>query len=239
MGALFAGITNQITSNSQGLSGLNQSFNGQPSYLDQVTSQSRSGLIGAVVNAALQILNAARGVEVAYLQAINSILQSLTQTSAQLKDTENQCWNLIIPRVQTYASSTGATILVATSTQFSDPIIAAQITPLQTATMPRADTSRSALAKIDALIAATANSTDPTAQQAALAALDTLVATGGIHTAQDLTAIRTQQQSVTDALTTLVQNTTTAWSENTDPNVGWCNVGNDAVIHMWATRWTH
>ena len=239
VGALFAGIMNQVTSNSQGLSGLNQSFNGQPSYLDQVISQSRNGLIGAVVNAALQILNAARNVEMAYLQAINTILQTLAGTSAQLKDTENQCWNLIIPRVMTYASSTGATIVVATSTQFSQPIITAQITPLQAPTLANASTSRAALARIDGLIAAVTNSTDPAAQQAALAALDVLVATGGIHTAQDLTVVRTQQQSVTDAMTALVQNTITTWSENTDPNIGWCNIGNDAAIQMWAQRWTH
>ena len=237
VGALFAGITNQVTSNSQGLYGLNQSFNGQPSYLDQVTSQSKTGLIGSVVNATLQILNAARAVEVAFLQVLNSIIGTLSQTTAQLKDTENQCWKLLVPLVEAYASSTAMTIKVATSTQFSQEIVGAQVAPLQATTMERATTSRLMILRIDGLVMALTNPPSDAARQAAIQTVDTLVAQGAFHTSQDLGVVRGQQQAVTDAMAILVQNTIDTWSKSEDPNVGWCNANNPAVIKMWAEKW--
>ena len=81
IGALYAGVTTQVVGDTQGLAGLSQSVGGQPSYLDQVATESSQGLQSAAANAALQILSASQQVESAYYQAVSAIVASLSQTS--------------------------------------------------------------------------------------------------------------------------------------------------------------
>ena len=52
VGALFAGITSQVVGDSRGLTGLVQTTGSTPSYLDQIATQSASGLRNSALNAA-------------------------------------------------------------------------------------------------------------------------------------------------------------------------------------------
>ena len=94
--ALYAGMTTQIISDNQGLSGLTQSIGGQPSYIDRVVQEASRGLRDAATNVALQNLLAAQRVEAAYLQIVNAIGTALTTAILQLRSAEKQCWDLII-----------------------------------------------------------------------------------------------------------------------------------------------
>ncbi len=113
--ALYAGVSTQIISDTQGLAGLSQSNGGQPSYLDQVAKESAQGVRNAAVNAALQILNAAQQVEATYLQTVESIASTLTNTINQLRSAERQCWALIIPKVCATALAADNTCFAPTS----------------------------------------------------------------------------------------------------------------------------
>jgi hypothetical protein len=99
IGALFAGLGTQIMSSSQGLNGLTQQIGTQPSYLNQVAAESAAGLRNSAANAAIQILSAALQVEQTYNQIVSSIANTLTGTIQQLRDTENQCWGLVVQSV--------------------------------------------------------------------------------------------------------------------------------------------
>ena len=245
VGALFAGIGNQVLSSDGGLAVVTQSIGGQPSYLDQVASESAAALRGAATNAGLQILISARQVEAGYFAAVNAIATSLTQTIGQLRTAESKCWDIIIPKVCTTPLSTtnsctdagSNTLQVATSTAFSQAIISVQITPIATTTIANINNSQNALKVLDNLIAGVTNTTSLDAQRVALQQLDQLVAQKVLHTPQDLSTVQRQQQDVQTTLANLVQNTITAWGDSTDVNIGWCNVNNPAVIQFWAQQW--
>ena len=97
--------------------------------------------------------------------------------------------------------------------------------------------SNAALQQIDQLIAGVTNTSSSNAQQLAITQLDALVASGALHMQPDVTAAQQQQGAVTDAMTTLVNQTKTLWADNTDPNQGWCNVTSQATIDFWIQRW--
>ncbi len=246
-----------------GLGGINLNLGGKPSYLDQLVIDASQGLRDAVVNVGIQILTAARQVEAAYLQAVNSIRSTLAQSSAQLRSGENQCWNLIIPKVCATAlaadnTCTGHadpcttdldgtqtcpipdTFKVATSTAFSQPVITTQITPLASVAATNASTSQAALGRIDLLILGVSNTSSPEAQRLSLQQLDSLVSQRLIHTKPDLegpNGILRQQENVQSAMSALVTNTVKSWADDPNPAVGWCNVNNPAVIQGWKDRW--
>lgn len=257
--ALYAGITTQMISDNQGLSGLSQSGGGQPSYLDQVARESAQGVRNAAVNAALQILNAAKQIEATYYQTANAIASRLTDAISQLRGAESQCWALIIPKVcvtplagdktcfapgPCTTDADGATtcapgpkLRVATSTAFSQPIIGAQIAPLAQTIITNIAASRKALQSLDNLIAGLTNTASLNAQRLALQQLDSLVAQRALHNQQDLQTVVQQKSAVDAAMSTLVENTVKAWADSTDPAVGWCNVSSQTVINMWIQRW--
>jgi len=258
IGALFAGVTTQITTDNRGLAGLSQSVAGQPSYLEQVARESSQGVIGAAVNAALAILNSSRQIEASYLASMNAIASALTQTINQLRSTENQCWNLIIPKAQAYAAQgtcttdpltgqqtcTGGFQLdstkIRTSTSsmaFSQQVINSQVAPLATTTVSNVQASQRALGLIDQLITSVTNTASLTAQRLALQQLDSLVAQKALHTQYDAQNAAKQRDDVVGAMTTLVEDTAKAWGDSPDPSVGWCNINNSGVIQAWAGRW--
>ncbi len=265
IGALFAGMGTHILSSAQGLQGLMQRIGTQPSYLDQVAAESAAGLRNSAANAAIQILSGALQVERAYNQIVSSIATTLTGTIQQLRTTENQCWALIISKVCATAlaadntcqhqpactqgtdPTTGQpaqicpptiTLKVATTTTFSQQVIQSQITPLANQTVANIDNSNKALELINRLVSGVTNTTSIDAQRVALIQLDQLVAQGALHNQTQLSTVQQQQAAIRDAMTTLFNDTKTAWGDSTDPNVGWCNVNNPSVLQMWVQRWT-
>ena len=253
IGALYAGVTAQVISDTQGLAGLSQSVGGQASYLDQVVAESAAGVRNAAANVALNILNAARQIEQAYFQAVNSIASALTQAILQLRSAENQCWNLIIPQVcTTQLSSTntcqgknGATLKVATSTVFSQAVIDSQIVSLASSTVGNIQKSQKALSLIDNLIAGITNTNSLDAQRVSLQQLDSLVAQRQLHTQPDLQNVTQQLSGVKDSMDPLVKNPVQDWADGT-PNgsplnggnaTGWCNVNSQTTLDFWTNKW--
>ncbi len=260
IGALFAGVATQVISDSKGLAGLTQSVGGQPSYLDQVAKESSQGVVGAATNAALSILNGTRQVEASFLASMNAIATTLTNTIAQLRSTEQQCWNLIVPKAKDYAAQQNCTtdntvdppvqtctggytldpkkIAAATSSRaFSQQVIDSQVTPLASVAVQNTQSSQKALSLIDQLIAGVTNTTSLDAQRISLQQLDSLVAQKALHTQYDSQRAAQQSQDVQGAMTNLVGDTAKAWGDSPDPSVGWCNVNNQTVIKLWAERW--
>lgn len=235
--ALYAGITTQVISDNRGLYGLTQPVGTQPSYIEQVARETSAGVRGAAVSTALNILYSARQVEISYLQAVSSIVNVLMQTATQLRAAENQCWALVVPAAQSYASQSGFSINVATSTVFSQRVIDTNIVPLATVAARNSDASKSALQKIDQLIASLTNTASLDAQRLALQQLDSLVAQRALHTSYDVTAMQKTLQDIRGSMTDIVQNTVKDWANSTDPSVGWCNTQNPTVPQMWATQW--
>jgi hypothetical protein len=251
IGALFGGLGTQILSSNQGLAGLTQPNAGQPSYLHQLAAESSAGLRDTAVNAAITQLSAAQQVEQLYYQVLSSIAQTLTQTIAQIRGYESQCWTLIEQKVCTTPvqngqcqDQAGNTVTITTSTAYSQAVINAQIAPIATTTAAELTQSQNTLNQINQLIAGVTNTTSLDAQRIALQQLDTLISSNQLHTQADVTTVQNQQQNVQAAMQTLAQNVPTTWGNGTpnlsnpyDPNSGWCNVNNSAVVQMWDQLW--
>jgi hypothetical protein len=253
IGALYAGVTTQVISDSGGLAGLSQSAGGQSSYLDQVVSESAASLRNAAANVALNILGAAQAIEKAYFQAMNTTATALTTAISQLRTGENQCWNLVIQNVcdstltsgNTCQGKNGSTLHVATSTVFSQAVIDANIKDLATSTAANIQASQTALQLINSLIAGVTNTNSLDAQRVSLQQLDSLVAQHKLHTQPDLDVANQQASNVQDTMQTLVQNTVKDWADGT-PNgssfsasnqTGWCNVNVQTTLDIWANTW--
>jgi len=257
VGALYAGLgTQALTGNGGLLTGLTTAIGNGASYLSQMTAESQQGLRDAAANAALGILASARAVEAQYNQAFTNMATTLTSEAATLRANENQCWNLIAyntvsgakhvctaqPVGNTCTDAAGNILKIATSTQFSQPIIDSQITPVAAnQIVPALQSSQSALALIDQLIAAVSNSNSTDAQKLALVQLDQLVSQGKLHVQADVDKANAQATSVSDAMKQLTTDTNTLWADNTTLDIpsgsGWCNVQNQSVIDYWDSKW--
>ena len=237
VGALFSGLSAHAISDSRGLTGLLQPTLGQPSYLDQMAREASQGLRNAAVNAALQILSAARQVETTYFNAMNAIATNLTQAIGQLRSAETSCWALVVPAAQAYANQNGFQITAATTTTASQQIIDSQISPLATTTVSNIGRSQQALDLINRLITGVTNTSSLEAQRLALQQLDSLVAQGLLHNQYDAQQATQRREDVQTAMATLVEDTIVAWADSPDTNVGWCNINNPEIGRIWAERW--
>lgn len=260
VGALFAGITTHALTDNRGLAGFAQSVAGQPSYLEQVAKESSQGVIGAAVNAALTVLNASREIEGRYLASMEAIASTLTQSINRIRSTERSCWNLVVPKAETYAAKGKCTVTDPTTTPptetctpilldpvkinvstsslaFSQQVIDSQITPLANAALTNVQNSKRALGLIDQLIAGVTNTASLNAQRLALQQLDTLVAQRALHTKFDAENAAKQKDDVAGAMATLVEDTAKAWGDSSDPSTGWCNINNADIPRLWAERW--
>jgi hypothetical protein len=253
VGALYAGLGTQALTGSGGLlTGLSTAIGGSASYLSRMTAESNQGLRNAAANAALQILAAARNVEVQYNQVVSAIANSLTNAIGQLRSAEKQCWDLIIyntlpspaghvcaaPPVDGKCTGvSGAQLTIATSTDASKAIIDAQIAPIATQAVQNVQKSQAALTLIDQLIQGVSGTASLDAQRLALVQLDQLVSQGRLHVQADVNSVQQQQAAVADAMSQLITQTKTLWADDTDPTKGWCNVNNPAVITFWDSRW--
>lgn len=261
VGALFSGLSTQSVSDGQGLKGLLTSNLGQPSYLEQMARESSQGIRDSVSNAALQILNISRQVEKRYHDAMAAMAQKFIDTTATIRAAEAQCWNIVIENVCATALSvsntctsvppspcttntdgtqtcpTGVLLQVATTTARSQQVIDAQITPLAQIVAENLNKSEQALERIDRLIAGVTNTTSLEAQRLALLQLDGLVAQKLLHNQYEAQEAEKQQTSITTQMTSLAQDTVTAWGDSIDIETGWCNVNNFGVIEKWIDTW--
>lgn len=236
--SLQAGFQSTIVSDTiRGLSGLVRSQNGQPSYLDRMASEASANVRTSAVNTALGILAATRQVELVYRNAKQSTAVALTNAITRLRTAEATCWSLIVPKVQEKAALEGATLRIATSTQFSQAIIESQIQSLATTTLRDLRISEETLVVLDQLIADVTNSASAAAQRAALERLDSMVANNQLHSAADGAAAQKQKDDIIAALTILIDDTLKAWGDSTDPSIGWCNANNAATIDRWFNAW--
>jgi hypothetical protein len=257
---LFAGVGNQIISSDQGLTGLSQgATGGSGSFLDQVVSQSGGQLTQVTGNAALQLLSAALAVERAYNQAVSAIATNLTQTIAQLRAVERQCWASTTQAVCVAGtlsadgrSCTGVSgnnlTNIATSTQFSQAVVTNNIAALATSTAANLTKSNTAITQLAQFISTVSN--NPGAQATVLSQYNQLLAQGAFHTQPDVTAAQAQQQTVITATGNLVVNTINVWAgtdsdgSSTIPwdnsiylGTGWCNYQNQPTLSRWDQLW--
>lgn len=235
---LWGGLTTRLLSSGSGIPGLFTSNGNQPSYIDRMVAETQAAVRAGAVNAAVIALSGARANEASYLAAKQETGNALLNAMRDLRSVENQCWNLIIPKVQDMAGS--QTLSIATSTQFSDAVIndpTNNIRELASTTAAEILVSQQALVRIDQLLASVTNSGSSAAQQAALLEIDEMIAEGRLHSSQDAQNAATQRDSVTAALTTLINSTKTTWGDNIDANIGWCNVNNTAVVERWFNAW--
>lgn len=251
IGALFAGIGNAILSEAAGgLQGLIRGDGGRPSYLDQVVENSSAGVRDSAVNAALQILLAAREVQESFVANERATAGLLASAAAELRGAENRCWDIIIPKVKEYAavgdctgdgaerSCTGSfNLRIATSTAESQKLISTFIAPLASSTAERILSSSRGLDNVDRLIAGVIDSSDPEKQSAALKTLDELVAQKALQNQYDLKASEDRRESIKTSIGNLVSDTIKTWGDDEKKDVGWCNVNNGEVIKMWGRNW--
>lgn len=284
VGALFSGLSTQILSGSAGgLTGANQPIGSSPSYLQQAVAQESQNLQSTVTNAALVNLQAALTTEQDYYNIMSSIAATLDGTISQLRGAENSCWQQVVQAVcagpvsangtctavvaacTTDATTgvqscpTAATLHVATSTEFSQPVVNSQIASLASTTLNNLQISQQALTLINQLIQ-NVSGTSADSQTLAIEQLNTLIANNELHTPADLTTAQTQEQTISNAMQTLVQNTPSLWAgtdpnnttnnnipwngsvgasltEPTDPGVGWCNFKNQTTLQAWENAW--
>lgn len=235
-GSFQSGLESTMVADTiRGMTGFSRSQNGQPSYLDHMTAEASSGVRSSAVNAALAILGAARQVETLYKTAKEAIAAALTNAITKLRGAEKTCWELIIPKVQERAA--GASLRIATTTEFSQKIIDAQIQPLATVTIRDLRASEQSLALINQLISSVTNTSSAAAQRAALERLDSMVANNQLHSSSEAQNAQKQKDEVTAAIGTLVDETLKEWGDSQDAEVGWCNVNNPAVIDRWFHAW--
>ncbi|MDO8522540.1 MAG: hypothetical protein Q7S08_04660 [bacterium] len=238
----FAGIGKQIMTGMvgnavgglRGLLSVNIST-GQRSYMDNVIANTSAALQSSTASAAMQNLAAAVANETAYLAAKNATASLIPQAAAQLRGAENRCWALIIPPVMTYAQENGISRLkIATTTTASQAVIDRNLALLATSTVAQINISNATVNLINGIITGV-NSANPSD---AYAKLDAVVASGALHTAYDVQAAQKQAKDVQSALTAVVSDTITAWGDNQDPSVGWCNINNPALVASWANKWS-
>lgn len=234
----FGGLTTQLVSDTRGFTGLSQPVNGQPSYLDRMTAQTSAGVRQQAANVALQNIRGALLTEGRYRQAKEGIAVALTDAIKKLQNAENQCWNLIIPKVEAHAQLNGnPPLTIATSTEFSKAVIDANILPAASTTIRDIRESEAALAILNELAASVSNSASATNQQQAILRLDGLVANQQLHTEQHAQNAEAARDTIVTAVTALVDKTLKDWGDSTDPSVGWCNVNENSVIERWFNEW--
>ncbi len=245
-----------------------------PALLDRAVEASGAKTKKEAVNAALSILLTARQFEFAFRQAKEASATILTSAINRLRAVERSCWELIInnpsgPKVctsppdadkkcttsdicttnsdGTQTCTPGITLRVATSTQFSQAVIDAQMAPIVKDVAAELQASTAALEELDRLITDVTNASSAANQRAALSRLDQMVAPNSrlpdcsplktLHSAGDVQCANKQRDDLNSAVGLLVENTVRDWGDSTDPNVGWCNVNNPSTIERWINAW--
>ena len=159
-----------------------------------------------------------------YYNIMSQIAGNLQGAITQLRGAESTCFQQVTQAlcpsgISANGSCTdvnGDQLKIATSTEFSEPVINSQVASLASTTLQNLQVSKQALTLINQLIQ-NVSGTSADSQALAIEQLNTLVANNELHTQADIQTAQSQAQSVQSAMTTLVQNTPTLWA-GTDPN---------------------
>lgn len=257
-----------------GFYSMTQAQSGLASYVSRMVNEASAAVRAEAVNAALNILLTTRQFEFAFKQAKEASATILTSAINRLRAVERTCWELIInnpsgPKVcasppdaekkcttpeqcttnpdGTQTCTPGIQLRVATSTQFSQAIIDAQMAPIVKDVAAELDASSATLQELDRLITDVTNASSAANQRAALSRLDQMVAPNSrlpdcspqktLHSAGDVQCANKQRDDLNSAIGLLVENTVRDWGDSQDPNVGWCNVNNPSTIERWINAW--
>lgn len=112
-------------------------------------------------------------------------------------------------------------------------VIADNITPLRTIVENDLNDSDDSLLQLQRLVNDVRNTSAQSAQRLALEKLDSLVASGSLHTAFDVKAAQEQKNNLDGTMDSLVRDTITEWGSDG----GWCNAANEDVVKQWFERW--
>ncbi len=248
--ALFAGIGAQAISTAEGLAGITKSSAGQSSYIDKVTGAASAGVRTAAINTAITILNSVITTETNYKASLDKIAHTLINTIKSLQDTERQCWVNIIQNacvassikvtngvetcIQTTTSTTtpAVTLRIATSTAFSNAIVQAQISALAQSTATQITSAQAAIKAVNQLVAGVTNTTSLNAQSLAIQQLDQLTASQSFPKPRDVTAAAQQASAVDATMQSLLTQTVQNWQgmdSNGAQTLSWDNTINPGI----------
>ena len=271
--ALFAGIGANAVSSPQGLAGITQSLAGQPSYMSQVVSAASANASASAINTAVTALNSALAAVTSYQSALTTISNSYVGAVQSLRATENLCWNQLISNIcatNTLQVSNGGptckesqspaiTLTIATSTEFSDAVVAASITPQAQSAAANLPQAQAEFNSLSTLAASVSNSTSQDVQSLAIQQLDQLTASNAFPTSASISAAQASAQQVGNNMSTLESATVKNW-EGLPPNgptdaygnavpvswdgtvsastVGWCDYTDPKTLAAWEAQWS-
>jgi hypothetical protein len=267
VGATFSGISTQVLSGvGGGISGLTQPIGNGPSYLQDAVQEEAQNYQSSVATAGNASIGGAYQTEESYYSIMNEIAGTLTTAISQLRSSENQCWQNVTQALcpsgtQSNGDCTdinGVQVQVATSTEFSQPVINSQITALASTTATNIQDSQAMLSELNTLNQEV-SSGSASEQTNAINAFDQLMSSNELHTQADITEAQSQEQSVQSTIPAMVQNTASLWAgtdptntsnnnipwngtigatiQSTDPGVGWCNYQNKTTLQEWESMW--
>jgi hypothetical protein len=261
---LFSGLSSQILAGAKGLLGTIQNQGTKASYVNQLSSESSAGLRNSVGNTAASILNTSLVTEQGFVTAQTTIRDALKDGEAQLKEAERRCYELLIPKVQAFASAggpcsegtlvtnpdgtssapscTAVTLKIATSTAFSDAALSSNIATPLIRVENDLTKARNALSLIARLVVDIQNTSSVTAQRNALERLDALIANNQLHTSYDLKIAQEEAKTIVASTKNTVESIIKAWAEGTmrqegGMTKGWCNINDQGTIRTWFNQW--
>lgn len=248
----LAGLQTQILASPSGVRGIVED---QPSGSGGGGGDSSSffkDIIGAlqdlfgntIANSALAILTSALDTERDYRNAQANTVQYLAKRSEIAKEAEEKCW---VDLRRAVRQSTGSTpINFATSTVFSDAALEPSINPLlQTARKARR-IANSTIDSLGVLIDLVSNTNSKAVQQNAIAQVDALVATGSLHSQNDVANVKSNLANMKDVLGPSLSDTISAWATTTattsvafsaTSTMGWCASTSPATVQYWSNQW--
>lgn len=248
--SLYAGISTQVLQGNSSLAGgtpggltaLVQGSAGQQSYLDRVAQNAAQEYLGTTNNAAVSILQTALQTENAYNTAMGALASLYTSTINNLRSMERQCYETIIPSAVCQPGTlqngrctalSGGTLTLSSNTAFSQPIVDARIRPNATTVANNINSSNVIIQRIQSLISSLAGTPTQAVQQAALTQLAAIQP----HSQTDVSAAQSALTGTQPTMTTLINETRSAWGDSMTPSIGWCNVNNPAVVTAWSSCW--
>ena len=99
--SLMSYIGVQLTSGTEGFSGLSQILSGQDSYINRLVSETAANTRNNMTGAAASIVNNVIRIEQEYIKARRNSMITLLRARAQLESWESICWSGIIEEAET------------------------------------------------------------------------------------------------------------------------------------------
>jgi len=267
VGWLFAGIGSRLVSGPSSIASVQ-------THIDNAMQQQQGTLAGAAVSTALTNLYQLLTWEQQYNDILDQIATILTSAVNQVRNDEKACFASVISHVcsasstpsgGTCESTTGVTLSIATSTQFSDAAIAKENIAAYTASLVQvASTSDANLITLNALIAEV-QSNDATTRNNAITKLNAIVSaqptvytsastvSGAQEELADIQHKMLGEEGVSDGFVRITQQkwrgdakksdgtilqAALPWDGTIDPGTGWCNVSKEDTLTQWIAKWT-